>query len=47
MGMVEERIILKYYNRVLFEKGLITERERNLMAVKIASRRSKRRRTPR
>ena len=25
------RIWLSYYNRVLFEKGLITERERNQM----------------
>ncbi|WP_300415776.1 hypothetical protein [uncultured Oscillibacter sp.] len=29
------RIWLSYYNRVLFEKGLITERERNQMTLKI------------
>ena len=28
-------IWLSYYNRVLFEKGLITERERNQMTLKI------------
>lgn len=27
-----------YYNRVLYEKGAITERERNRMALKINSR---------
>jgi hypothetical protein len=31
------RIWLSYYNRVLFEKGLITERERNQMTLKIDS----------
>ena len=29
------RIWLSYYNRVLFEKGLITERERNQLTLKI------------
>lgn len=29
------RIWLSYYNRVLFEKGVITERERNSMSLKI------------
>ena len=29
------RIWLSYYNRVLYEKGIITERERNKMALKI------------
>ena len=29
------RIWLSYYNRVLFERGLITERERNQMTLKI------------
>lgn len=29
------RIWLSYYNRVLYEKGVITERERNKMALKI------------
>ena len=29
------KIWLSYYNRVLFEKGIITERERNRMALKI------------
>ena len=29
------RIWLSYYNRVLYEKGIITERERNRMALKI------------
>ena len=29
------RIWLSYYNRVLYEKGVITERERNRMALKI------------
>ena len=31
------KIWLSYYNRVLFEKGIITERERNKMEVKINS----------
>lgn len=29
------KIWLSYYNRVLYEKGVITERERNQMALKI------------
>ena len=29
------KIWLSYYNRVLYEKGVITERERNRMALKI------------
>ena len=33
-----EEAWLKYYNNVLFEKGLITERERNLMINKINAR---------
>ncbi len=31
------RLWLSYYNRVLYEKGLITEQERNRMALKINS----------
>lgn len=31
------RIWLSYYNRVLYEKGIISERERNRMALKIDS----------
>lgn len=31
------KIWLSYYNRVLYEKGIITERERNRMALKIDS----------
>lgn len=31
------RIWLSYYNRVLYEEGVITERERNRMALKIDS----------
>lgn len=31
------RIWLSYYNRVLYEKGVITERERNRMELKINS----------
>ncbi|MCI8329197.1 MAG: hypothetical protein HFG02_06170 [Oscillibacter sp.] len=31
------RIWLSYYNRVLYEKGVITERERNRMELKIHS----------
>lgn len=27
---------LSYYNRVLYEKGIITEKERNRMALKIS-----------
>lgn len=29
------RIWLSYYNRVLYERGIITERERNRMELKI------------
>jgi len=29
------RLWLSYYNRVLYEKGLITERERNRMELRI------------
>lgn len=31
------RIWLSYYNRVLYEKGIITERERNKMELKISN----------
>lgn len=31
------RLWLSYYNRVLYEKGVITERERNKMDLKINS----------
>jgi hypothetical protein len=31
------KIWLSYYNKVLYEKGAITERERNRMALKIDS----------
>lgn len=31
------RVWLSYYNRVLYEKGIITERERNKMELKINS----------
>ena len=37
-----EEAWLKYYNQVLYEKGLITERERNLMINRIDSRTPKR-----
>ena len=33
-----EEAWLKYYNQVLFEKDMITERERNLMISKIDAR---------
>lgn len=33
------RLWLSYYNRVLFEKGIISERERSRMDAKINSRR--------
>lgn len=36
-----EEMWLKYYNRVLFESGLITERERNLMSSRIDARTAK------
>ena len=35
---IVEEAWLKYYNQVLFEKGMITERERNLMINKIDDR---------
>ena len=35
---IVEEAWLKYYNQVLFEKGMITERERNLMINKIDAR---------
>ena len=36
-----EEAWLKYYNQVLFEKGIISERERNLMINKIDARTTK------
>ena len=36
-----EEAWLKYYNQVLFEKGMITERERNLMIHNIDARTAK------
>lgn len=36
-----EEARLKYYNQVLFEKGVITERERNLMINMIDARTTK------
>ena len=38
---IVEEAWLKYYNQVLFEKGMITERERNLMINKIDARTTK------
>ena len=38
---IVEETWLKYYNQVLFEKGMITERERNLMIHKIDARTAK------
>lgn len=35
---VAERIWLHYYNRVLFEKGVISEEERNRMSSRIDAR---------
>ena len=35
---IVEEAWLKYYNQVLFERGMITERERNLMINKIDAR---------
>ena len=35
-----EQIWLQYFNNVLFEKGLITEQDRNKMANEIKSRKS-------
>ena len=36
-----EQMWLYYYNQTLYEKGLITEQERNKMKVRIANRKSK------
>lgn len=36
-----EEAWLKYYNQILFEKGVITERERNLMINMIDARTTK------
>ena len=36
-----EEAWLKYYNQVLFEEGMLTERERNLMINKIDARTTK------
>lgn len=38
---IVEEAWLKYYNQLLFEKGMITERERNLMIHKIDARTAK------
>ena len=38
---IVEEAWLKYYNQVLFEKGMITERERNLIIHKIDARTAK------
>jgi len=35
-----EKIWLHYFNDVLFQKGVISERDRNKMALKIESRKS-------
>ena len=35
------RLWLEYYNRTLYEKGLITEQERNRMSLKISGWQSK------
>lgn len=37
---IAESLWLEYYNRVLYEKGLITEQERNHMLSMISSRKS-------
>ncbi len=42
--LIGEELWLRYYNRVLFEKGLITEQERNRMITKINERSAKIRR---
>ena len=42
--LIGEELWLRYYNRVLFEKGLITEQERNRMITKINERSAKFRR---
>ena len=39
--LIVEEAWLKYYNQVLFEKGLISERERILMINKIDARTAK------
>ena len=39
---IVEEAWLKYYNQVLFEKDMITERERNLMISKIDARTTRR-----
>ena len=39
---IVEEAGLKYYNQVLFEKDMITERERNLMISKIDARTTRR-----
>jgi hypothetical protein len=36
--MVAEELWLNYFNRVLFERGIITESERNRMTTLIANR---------
>lgn len=41
MQAMAEQAWLLYFNRVLFEQGLITERERNIMALKIDQRQPK------
>jgi len=38
---VVEQIWLNYFNQTLFEKGLISEKERNRMKLKIESRKPK------
>ena len=40
-NVLVEEAWLKYYNQVLFEKGVITERERNLMINMIDARTTK------
>ena len=42
--LIGEELWLRYYNRILFEKGLITEQERNRMITKINERSTKIRR---
>lgn len=39
--VMAEQAWLNYFNKVLFEKGLITERERNKMVLKIDQRQPK------
>ena len=38
---LQERAWLHYYNRVLYEQGIITEQERNQMTNKINARKAK------